>query len=78
MKISVPPPPVENLNYTVINSSTVCIMWNAPKNNKDKIINYVLRYTPDRNLLLESWRSVTVDGPSKSKVEYIILWLYEL
>lgn len=53
-------------------------MWTAPKNNKEKIINYVLRYASDRNLPLESWRSVTVDGPSKSKVEYRILSLYEL
>lgn len=54
------PSPVQKLNYTIINESSVCLHWQEPLRKNGKLESYIISYTPDKNWPLENWLNISV------------------
>ncbi|CAH1975149.1 unnamed protein product [Acanthoscelides obtectus] len=61
------PSAIQNLKYTILNSSAACIHWRPPaRKNGGRLLSYIVSYTPDPNLPLERWIEFTI-AVSKAK-----------
>lgn len=54
------PSSVTDLNYKLINETTVCLHWEEPQRKNGILKSYIISYTPDKNWPLENWLNVSV------------------
>lgn len=54
------PPKVRELEYKIINKSSVCIKWKTPVFNSGKLSKFVVLYTSDLNWPLDKWHHLNV------------------
>lgn len=54
------PSPVTDLNYKILNESTVCLHWQEPQRKNGKLKGYVISYAPDKNWPLENWFNISI------------------
>lgn len=54
------PSPVQQLSYTVINESTICLHWREPQKKYGDLQSYIISFTPDKNIPLENWLNISI------------------
>lgn len=60
------PSHVENLGYQIMDSTTVCVKWKPPQQQNEKVVKYILSYTPNQTWPLENWYNFEIDAMHKS------------
>lgn len=53
------PSPVTDLNYKIMNESTVCLHWQEPQRKNGNLKGYIITYAPD-NWPLENWFNISI------------------
>ncbi|XP_056641194.1 immunoglobulin superfamily DCC subclass member 3-like [Diorhabda sublineata] len=63
------PPPVTNLEYKVINDTSIYLQWRKPKETSSKIKKYIITYSPDNIWPVENWINITLSVKDEELVD---------
>ncbi|KAJ3641124.1 hypothetical protein Zmor_027642 [Zophobas morio] len=56
------PSKVLNLNYAIVNETTVCLRWQAPLHKNGRLTGYLVLYTPNADWPLDKWFNKSVSA----------------